>query len=202
MLANIWDKGIGITVCQQVEELIIDKANLSAATRKLLRQALPAVAKAVEILCPVVMEKTTNRVKSHYGPFLDLEEHDQLFIFVTNQGQYIGCACEWVPDELIAALVAEAKADMAPDQYNQAAWNVLYDLIKVQQTDNMTQILKILSLRIGVAGKAELVKVAAKIKAKGLLPAVLTIAVRDEAGNRSGGATGLITLPPALKLQV
>src|SRR5262245_47523496 len=99
---------------------------LLAPTRRLLRQALPTVATAVEMLCPAILEPTSQGLRTYYGPMPGLTD-EQLVIFVTNGGHYAAGTQAWPPDAAIAQYEASIRAEGAYDR--NSLWNVLYDLI-------------------------------------------------------------------------
>jgi hypothetical protein len=197
---------LGRMVRQQVESVIADQ--MKGHVRKMLRQALPTVERAVESLCPFMVEKRKG-LRIHYGPdprLANLEENEQLFIFVTNHDRYIGGPCAWLPDEFIAKLTAEAQAAVSPEQYGASVWSALYTVIEDQERAHrepeevMSQLLNLWAMRIGAAGQAKLIDCARFVKHGGYLPVVLTISVRDAKAQRCGGTTGMVILPPPIRL--
>jgi hypothetical protein len=192
-----FEDDIGGSAAWQVKRTIKRAGGqLLAPTRRLLQQAVPTLETAVELLCPAILEPTSQGLRTYYGPMPGLDD-GQLFFFVNNGGQYVAGTQAWPSDDAIAQYEASIRADGV--DYNRAdVWGVLYDLIAAVKTEADTPpIMKAWLLLIGVSGKAQFVQEAQKLKAVGFLPAIWVIAVKDKNQQRKGGMTGMLALPPA-----
>jgi len=177
----------------------IEESIPQPARREQLRPALSAIADAVEMLCPVVMQAGGGQLKTYYGPRPELALEDWVVLFVTETGHGQTCMYGFPPDEEIKAKTAElyeAVREDNPKDFKTAIISGMFKLLEQDDATHARQIAELWVLWVGVKGKQAVIKETSEIKRRGGVPVVVNI-VTDVCG----GAMFVIGLPPAIRIE-
>jgi len=170
--------------------------------REQLRPALSAIADAVEMLCPVVLQAGGGSLKTYYGPSPELSREDWVVLFVTETGHARTCVYGFPPDEEIETKTAElyqAVRESPEDDFQHFKLSIITGMFKLLEQDDAShtrQIAELWVLWVGVKGKQAVIKQTQEIKRRGNVPVVVNIVT-----GVCGGAMYVIGLPPAIRIQ-